>query len=144
MNRKLLLSMLALALMTALAAGSCESPKNQSESTPTQSAISATASATYEEEINRIIKDLVLSKDAPTIKDERVDKKSYYTDSSGTNWIGFVVSPIPEGVTDPAYGIMKKIPGGNWELVNLGTGGVECGLPADVQSGLGFPVFCPE
>ncbi len=39
----LLLSMLALALVTALAGGSCASSKNQPESTPTPSAASATA-----------------------------------------------------------------------------------------------------
>jgi hypothetical protein len=159
MKRGLPLSILALVLVAALAAGSCGSSKKQgqgqpSSSTPTQPAVSETASptsaptrsigsatpsATVEEDIDTIIKDYVLSKSSPSIKDVRIDKKHYYTDSSGTIWLGFNVSPIPEGVTDPAYGIMKKVPGGSWEgVAGPGTSPVHCDLPADVQTGLGL------
>jgi len=146
MKRKLLLSMLPLVLMAALTGSSCESSKKQSESTPTQPAIPATASATYEGDIDGVIRQLFW--DYVHVKDVGIDRKIYYADSSGTDWIRFDVDVTAEvfpagpqpGGTGPVYGFMKKVPGENWRLVGLGTGDIQCGVPADVQTGLGFAV----
>jgi len=141
-KKSLLLSMLAMWLMTGLATGSCESSKKQSESTPSQSAISATATAAYEGDVDSVIRQLVF--DYIGIKDMPIDREIDYTDGSGTEWIRFDVH-VPEGVPAGSwsYGIIKKTPGENWELVNVGVGNIQCGLPTNVQTGLGFDL-CPD
>lgn len=145
MKKSLLPSLLVLALMMVLAASACASSNKQKESIPTPSAESATTTATYEEDIDGVIRQLVF--DYGRIREVEIDKKTYYSDSSGTEWIRFDMNvtednigragPQP-GPTGPVSGFMKKAPGENWELVNLGTGNVQCGAPADVQTGLGF------
>lgn len=104
----------------------------------------ATASAASGEDVDEVIRDFVLSRSG--FKDVRVEHKTYYTDSSGTIWLRFTVSPLPEGLTDPASGVMKKAPGGRWEGV-AGPGTAlewRCDLPEDVQRGLGFSVCSPQ
>ena len=153
MKKGLLLSILALILVSALAEGSCGSSEKQrdgqsSSNTPTQSPTSATASATSEEEIDGVIRQLFW--DYEHIKDVTIDGKTKYVDSSGTDWIRFDAHMTDEicragpqpGPTGPVSGFMKKAPGENWALVNLGIGDIQCGVPADVQTGLGFSV-CP-
>jgi len=79
-------------------------------------------------------------------KDVRIDRKIYYTDSSASQWIRFDVHIIADvspteaqpDDTSAVYGFMKRAPSKDWELVNLGTGDIQCGLPVDVQTGLGF------
>ncbi len=88
-----------------------------------------------------IITDLLLNNKAT--QDVTIGEKRYYNDPSGTTWVEFVASPIRKGTAEGGYGIIKKVPGGSWELVNYGTGAVECGLPEDVQVGLGFD-YCPH
>jgi len=121
-----------------------EEPLPQEEGEPTSSAPTpshaASTAPAYEEEISKIIKDLVLNDIGPDthIEDVQVGGKTYYTDSSGTEWIGFTVFPIPEAATDPAFGVIKKPSGGNWELLFVGTGPVGDALPDDVKNGLGI------
>src|SRR4030042_6296887 len=120
MKQKMVLSLLMPVLVTALAAGSCASPQKDGEAVsgaPTQTAISATASATSEEDIDQVIRGLVLDRVVPVIKDLSISGKHYYTDSSGTNWIAFDASfPTPAAIP-PDYGIVKKEPSENWDLV---------------------------
>jgi hypothetical protein len=160
MKRYLPLSILALVLVVASAASSCGSSEKEGQeqsgssaptrpaasavasatSAPTQSPtrVCATASATVEEDIDTIIRDYLLGRD-PALKGVTMHKKCYYADSSGTDWAMFAYSPIPEGATDPGYGITKKVPGGSWEVVaGPGTALVHCDLPPDVQVGLGL------
>ncbi len=103
-----------------------------------------------EEELNNAIRSYTLARAGPNIKDVTVDSKKYYTDSSGTDWVQFVLSPLPIGVTDDAYGFMKKVPGGDWQgVAGPGTAEVECSLPLEVQLALsyhsceGFPTPSP-
>ena len=119
--------------------GQAQPPSN----TPTQLPPSPAASATSEEPIDSIITEFVLSTSVPG--HVIVNRTTYYTDSSGTTWLRFGVLLVHdvegEGVTDPGYGIMKKVPGGDWVGVSgPGTFGVECDLPPDVQTGLGFAI----
>ena len=103
----------------------------------------ATASAASGQDVDKAIRDYALGLSAPTIKDVRIDKKTYYTDSSGTVWVAYHLYPLPEEVTDPAYGIMKRQPGGSWVgVAGPGTALIQCGLPEDVQTGLGLR-YCP-
>ena len=149
MKRNLLLfSLLVPVLMTALAAGCAASSHEEATAlsgTPTQTAVFASPSATFQEDIDQIIQGLVLSRAAPTIKDLSISGKHYYTDSSGTNWIEFDASfPTPAPIP-PGYGIVKKAPGENWELVaGIGANAAKCDLPEDVQAGLGFVVCQPD
>ena len=150
MKRKVLLSFLALVLATSLAEGSCGSSKKQgagqsSSNTPTQSATSAAVSATPEEDIDEIITSLVLSRIGPTFKGLPVSSKNihlgskhYYTDSSGTSWIGVGVNVVFEDGSESAIGILGKVLGGDWELLSLATGPVGQNLPDDVKKGLGI------
>ena len=138
MNRKLLLSMLALVLVTALAAASCDSSNNGGEGTsgpgvPTQLAPSPAASPTREEPIDTIIEKLVGIHSPSHIFD-----KHYYTDSSGTEWVGFGVEIIYEGGYELPIGVVKRVPGGEWELASLGTGPASNAVPDDVKKGLGI------
>jgi len=114
--------------------------KKEGEKKPasTSTTKSATTSATSEEDINKIIRDCVMGIAASSITDVSIDKKYYYTDSSDTRWIRFHVSPIPVGSADPAYGVIKKVTGAKWAVVDFGTAGVEDTLPADVKTGLEF------
>ena len=147
MKQKTVLSLLVPVLVTALATGCASSKKegNALSGTPTQTAISATASPTSEEDIDQVIQGLVLSRVAPTIKHVTISGKQYYTDSSGTNWIAFDASfPTPAAIP-PGYGIVKKAPGENWELVaGIGANTAKCDLREDVQAGLGFVVCQPD
>jgi len=148
MKQKMVLSLLVPVLMTALAAGcaSSNTEGNALSGTPTHTAVFAPPFATSEEDIDGVIRQLVF--DYINIKDIPIDKKTHYTDSSGTDWVRFDVH-VPEdairaGVPPGAweYGFLKKAPGENWELVNLGAGNIQCGAPPDVQTGLGFGI-CP-
>ena len=153
MKQKMVLSLLMPVLMTALAAGSCESSKQEGPMTSdptaaTPSIMPATASATDEEDIDGVIRQLFW--DYERVKDVTIEGKTNYVDSSGTEWIRFDAhmgdeicraGPQP-GPAGAVSGLMKKVPGGNWELINLGVGDVQCGVPADVQTGLGFAT-CP-
>jgi hypothetical protein len=142
--KTLLLSIITVVIIVALSAGGFvlfEYGKKQGEkkTTSTTTTQSATASAASSEEvINKIIRDCVLGMAAPSITDVTIDKKYYYTDASKTQWIRFHVSPIPQGSADPAYGVMKKVTGGKWTVVDFGTAGVEDNLPTDVKKGLEF------
>lgn len=151
MKKSLLLSALALMLVTALAGASCSSSKKHEEgaTTPRQSTTSATATASYEEDIDGAINQLFW--DYEHVKDVTIDRTIRYTDSLGTAWVTFNAhvtrgsicraGPQP-GATGPVSGLLKRALGETWELVNLGVGDIQCGVPADVQSGLGFGV-CP-
>ena len=132
-----------------LAGGSCASSSKQRDgaicpSPPTQSAVSPIASVTSEG-INQIIQRLVLSKVVPSVKSLTISGEHYYTDSSDTSWIEFDVFPTPAAMR-PGYGIVRKTPDGDWELVaGVGTPQIACDLPADVQVGLGsscLPTRC--
>lgn len=74
----------------------------------------------------------------PDIISVTIKDKLYYTDNSGTIWLKYVVEPIPADATDPGTGIAKKLPGGEWQMVNFGTAGLDYGLSADVVSALGL------
>jgi len=104
----------------------------------------ATPWAKDEEEAEKAIKDHVPMGHGSGLEDIRVDDKYYYTDSAGVLWLEYRISPIPNGATDPAYGFMARVPGGNWEPTGgPGTWDVQCDLPADVQIGLGFEMCHP-
>ena len=93
--------------------------------------------------LNKGIETFVLSRSNMTAADVKISRKANYTDSSGTNWAEFCILGIPN-LTGPSYGFMKKGPGEDWLGVSgAGTYQVECGLPADVQAGLGF-AYCPQ
>jgi len=65
--------------------------------------------------------------------------KHYYTDSSGTSWIGFGAEVTFEEGSELALGVVKKASGGRkWELVSLGTGPAPDTIPDDVKNGLGI------
>jgi len=103
---------------------------------------SATASATSGQDIDKAIRDCVL--DMTGFEDVRIDKKTWYVDASGTTWVLYHLWPLPEGLTDPARGVMKRPPEGNWERVSgPGTAFYWCGLPEDVQTALGI-AYGPE
>ncbi|MGD0114839.1 MAG: hypothetical protein ABSC13_02395 [Dehalococcoidia bacterium] len=144
MKKELLLPMLAL-LLAALAAASCSSSNNSPQSTPTLSAPSATAT---EADIDSVITQLI--SDYIHIDDMPIDRTTQYTDASGTEWVRFDVhvpdDALREGVSAGAWqvGLMKRAPGGNWELVDVGVGDIQCGVPSDVQAGLGFDICPPD
>jgi len=96
---------------------------------------------TYGQDIDAEIRRLVPE---PTDSDISIYYKHFYTDSSGTEWVRFQVLPMPKGIGDPRRGIMTRPAGGGWELLAFGSGGEECGLPADVQTGLGYTVICNQ
>lgn len=105
----------------------------------------ATASAASGQDVDKAIRDFVLSTVGPNINDVRIDRKTYYTDLSGTQWVEWHLYPLPEQVTDPAYGFMKRIPGSNWQAVaGPGTACVECRLPEDIQNAFGRVCDCQE
>lgn len=146
MERKLLLCLLAPALIVTLAGSSCGSfSKQEGEGadmgTPTQSAPSGTATVTLEDDIDSTVRGMIF--DYIHFDDIVIERTVYYTDSSGTDWVRFDIH-VPDALTPEAweYGFMKKAPGDNWELVNLGAGDIQCGVPEDVQTGLGFGA-CP-
>jgi hypothetical protein len=98
-----------------------------------------TAWARDDAEADKAIKDLTAGH-----LETRVDDKKYYTDSSGTLWLLYRISPVPNGLTDPARGVMKRAPGGSWQPVSgPGTALYWCGLPEDVQTALGI-AYGPE
>jgi hypothetical protein len=111
--------------------------------TPCQPDATATASADIGQDVDKAIRNYCVRNGYPNITDVRIDSKNYYTDSSGTLWMRFSVFPLPEGVTDHAVGIMKRAPDGEWVGASPpGTALIQCGLPQDVQTGLGF-AYCP-
>jgi hypothetical protein len=97
-----------------------------------------TVPAANEDEIRNTIRGLVLAEVDPRIQDVQVGGQTYYTDPSGTEWIGFTAFPIPAEATDPAFGVMKKPSGEGWQLLFAGTGPIGDALPDDVKSGLGI------
>ena len=104
----------------------------------------AVCPTTYGEDINGVIRGLVPVRTGSGITDISIDNKHFYTDSFGTDWVRFRVLPMPKAIVDPIRGIMRRPSGGDWELVARGSTGVECGLPADVQTGLGYTVICSQ
>jgi hypothetical protein len=116
-----------------------------SEATPTPPARTASRYAS-DPVISLIAEDFIESYSSSIIEDVGASERGRYTDSSGTVWVRFgALSHWYSNnklVTAPFSGIMKETSDGNWELVAVGTSGVECGIPADVQSALGFLV-CP-
>jgi hypothetical protein len=74
-----------------------------------------------------------MSSENLTIRD-----KHYYTDSSGTSWIGFGAEVTFEEGSDLAVGVVKRASGGSWELVALGTGPLPDTIPDEVKDGLGI------
>jgi hypothetical protein len=112
--------------------------------TDVQTALGFDVCSASEEELDRAIKDWLLSGPAVGMKerDLRVARKTHYTDSYGTEWVAFCLLSVPD-TANSAYGIMKRIAGGNWQGVNVGSAAVECGLPEEAQTGLGFP-YCPH
>ncbi|MGD0114838.1 MAG: hypothetical protein ABSC13_02390 [Dehalococcoidia bacterium] len=133
MNRNRLL-FAPLLLLAALIAASCGPSKNSAQSTPTPSAAPATADP-YEG-VDSVIKGFALHNAAPTIKDVTITYRVDYTDSSGVNWVGATVCPVPKDDVDCAFGIMKREPGGEWQLYSLGSGYASGTLPPDVRKGL--------
>jgi len=123
---------------------SCAGPSEPTPdaAAPIQSTVPATPSQTPEEDIDKIITDLVMERSAPNIHSVKIDSKSYFTDSSDGTWIKFTVSAVPESIGDACAGIVRKVPGGEWQLINLQMDTMECDIPVDVQSGLGLAV-CP-
>lgn len=133
----------ALVLATAVAQSSCESSPNSVPGTVTPGTsnlptLSAVASPTLSDDVDSDIRGLVLKNVGPAIKDVTIDHERYFTDSAGTTWIAFVVHPIPADSADLAIGVVRKVPGGEWEFVNLGTGPFGASVPADVKTALGL------
>jgi hypothetical protein len=85
-------------------------------------------------EIGPTFRDLPMRSKNLTIKD-----KHYYTDSSGTSWIGFGAEVTFEEGSDLALGVVKKASGEiKWEVVWLGTGPLPDTIPQEVKNGLGI------
>jgi len=92
-----------------------------------------------QEEIRKAIKDLALYAIGPDPTfDVEVGGNTYYTDSSGTEWVGFTVFPVPVGEADPAFGVAKRASGEDWKLLGMATGPVGDVVPDDVKKGLGI------
>lgn len=83
------------------------------------------------------IRQYALSQSVSAVKNFTITEKKTFTDSTGTNWVKFSGTPVPESVTDPAYGIMKQV-NGKWVGLGLGTCCVEQQLSKEVGEGLGF------
>jgi len=111
--------------------------------TDVQTGLEFDACSASEEELDNAIEDWLLSGPAVGTKgsDLRIARKAYYTDSSGTDWVDFCLLSVPNKANS-AYGIMRRVAGGKWQGVSVGSAAVECGLPEDVQVGLGFK-YCP-
>ncbi len=146
-KKSLLLFLLALALVAALATGSCESSKKQNESTPTESVVPSATPATCQDDTDSVITQQLQDYECEAVT---IDEKACYVGSSGTSWIKFdahlaqALCPLGQrtGPIEPVTGILKMPPDEGWELDNLGVGDVQCGIPSEVQTGLGFEV-CP-
>lgn len=110
--------------------------KSQLAEIPTSNSPELT-SKEAEADLDTIIKKYVLSGSAPTVKDLIVLDKKIITDKEGTEWLKFNVKPLPEGVTDPAYGVMEKV-GEQWQGIGFGTCCVEDNLSIEVGEALGF------
>jgi hypothetical protein len=147
-------------LAVALPILSCHSSNNGEEGTsspnpPSQSTPSPSATPTFNERLDTIIEALPTREEpvdtiieglieryfgAESSSSFRIGTKHYFTDSSGTSWIGFPVVLIyrkQEGVEVPTA-VVKRVPGGEWELVSLGTGPPSKAVPDDVRKGLGI------
>lgn len=88
--------------------------------------------------IDEIIRRYARSQSASAIKDFTVTEKKVFIDNQGARWLRFSVNPLPESVTDSAYGVMKNV-NGTWQGIGIGTCCIEKQLPQDVAKALGFP-----
>jgi hypothetical protein len=135
----ILIVILAAALIYFIKFSNQEKATTQNSTTKTQITPKETGNKeTAVEDIDQIIKKSVMSAAAPSITDVIIIDKKSYTDTQNTTWIRFNVAPVPEGATDPAYGVMKKEAGKSWKMVDFGTCCIEDNLPTDVKQGLGF------
>jgi len=135
----ILIAILVVALIFVLKFSNQEKTITQTPNTETKTTSKETGNKeTTAEDVDQIIKKSVMSASAPTITDVIITDKKSYTDTQNTTWIRFNVTPVPEGVTDPAYGVMKKEQGKSWEMIDFGTCCIEDNLPEDVKAGLGF------
>jgi hypothetical protein len=92
----------------------------------------------HQEEIRKDIEDLVQYAIGPNPKfDLELGGNTYYVDSSGTEWVGFTVFPVPASATDPAFGVAKRASGQSWVQAFFGTGPIH-DIPDDVAKGLGI------
>jgi len=109
---------------------------SRSASTTKTTSTSGVPASVNETELDQVIKSSATGMAAPGIEGVNITDKKYYSAPDGTIWLKYVVTPIPENAADPGTGIMKKVPGNEWESVNFGTAGLATGLPADVVEGL--------
>jgi len=107
-----------------------ETPSNA----PTPSARISPVPTAQEEEIRKGIEELFLHTVGHSVE---IGGNTYYVDSSGTEWVGFTVFPVPAGATDPTFGVVKRSPGQSWVLAFWGTGPIH-DIPDDVAKGLGI------
>ena len=106
---------------------------------PTPSTEVSAVPTAHQEEIREAIEGVARYAIGPNPKfDVEVGGNTYYVDSSGTEWVGFTVFPVPASATDPAIGVAKRASGEDWELATLGTGTIADALPDDVSKGLGL------
>lgn len=111
-----------------------ETPSNG----PTPSTKVSPVPTAHQEEIKEAIEELARYAIGPNPKfDLEVGGNTYYVDSSGTEWVGFTVFPVPASATDPAFGVAKRASGQSWELAFWGTGPIH-DIPDDVAKGLGI------
>jgi len=107
-------------------------------SAPTPSTRVSPVPTAHQEEIRKAIEDLARYAIGPNPKfDLEVGGNTYYVDSSGTEWVGFTVFPVPASATDPAFALAKRAPGQSWVQAFWGTGPVH-DIPDDVAKGLGI------
>ena len=152
MKRTLLLATSIIATSAVLAGSGCVSHQHteqQGEEKPGSTGIkpeptpcgSTTDTSFSEEDTDIMIKGcLIAYRYAPDIIIHRTD---YYTDASGTRWIGFAVSPVPAGIVDPGYGVLKEAEEGKWAMVSLATAG--WAVPTDVKKAFKLaPYYTPE
>ena len=141
------LGIIGLVIMFVLGRGFFNKIKDEAGSLSSVTAVATTSSygATTEAAlgldgtaIDEMITSTTKAAAAPGITGVKVAEKVYYSDASGTIWLKYVVTPIPENAADPLTGIMKKVKGSDWVGVDYGTAGLASGLPSDVVAGLGI------
>ena len=107
-----------------------ETPSNA----PTPSTEVLAVPTAHQEEIREAIEELFLHTVGHSVE---IGGNTYYVDSSGTEWVGFTVFPVPATATDPTFGVAKRASGQSWELAFWGTGPIH-DIPDDVAKGLGI------
>jgi hypothetical protein len=112
-------------------------PSETPANAPTPSTKVLAVPTAQEEEIREAINELLSGIGHDPKLDVEVGGNTYYVDSSGTEWVGFTVFPIPASATDPAFGVAKRASGQSWILAFFGTGPIH-DIPDDVAKGLGI------